>query len=151
MKITKSDATRTLMAANLALSLTPERASSEGTLNMKINIKVSGKTVTATVMDNPTARDFVSLLPLNLSMNDLFGREKFAHLLKALSERGPRTHSYEVGDIAYWSPAHDVAIYYKQDGEPIPSPGIIPIAKISAGSERFNVPASVKVSIEIAK
>ena len=118
---------------------------------MKINIKIGGKTVTATVVDNETARNFISLLPLNLSMKDLFGREKFGNLPKALSEKGPRTHSYEVGDIAYWSPAHDVAIYYRQDGESIPSPGIIPIGKIDAGTDAFNVPGSVKVTIELAK
>ena len=118
---------------------------------MKINITVSGKTLTATVMDNPTAKDFVSLLPLTMSMEDLFKREKFSHLQKALSEKGPRKNTYQVGDIAYWSPAHDLAIYYHQDGESIPAPGIIPIARINGGMEVFNVPGSVKVSIAAAK
>lgn len=118
---------------------------------MKINIKIGGKILTATLADNATARDFVSVLPLNVSMNDLFGREKYAHLPKALSEKGPRTKSYGVGDIAYWSPAHDVAIFYRQDGESIPSPGIIPIARIDAGTEVFNVPGSVKVTIDLVK
>ncbi len=53
--------------------------------------------------------------------------------------------------MAYWSPAKQFAVYYHQDGESIPSPGIIPIAKIDAGTEVFNVPGSVKVMIEIAK
>jgi hypothetical protein len=123
----------------------------ERTTHMKIRISIADKAVTATVADNATARDFVSVLPLKVSMKDLFGREKYANLPKALSENGPRTTSYEVGDIAYWSPAHDVAIYYKQGGESIPSPGIVPIAKIDAGAEAFNVPGSLKVMIEIAK
>src|SRR5437867_6944749 len=62
------------LAVALALSLIPQAASSEGTQNMKINITVSGKTLIATVMDNPTAKDFVSLLPLTMSMEDLFKR-----------------------------------------------------------------------------
>ncbi len=118
---------------------------------MKIKITIADKTISATLADNETARDFVSLLPLKLSMKDLFGREKFGKLPKALSENGPATHSYEVGDIAYWSPNHDVAIYYHQDGESIPSPGVIPVARIEAGAEAFNVPGSVKVTIELAK
>src|SRR5205814_387531 len=116
------------LAFVLALSLIPQRAFPEGAHNMKINITVSGKKLTATVMDNPTAKDFVSLLPLTMSMKDLFGREKFGHLQKALSEKGPRKNTYEAGDIAYWSPAQDLALYYRQDGEAIPSPGIIPVA-----------------------
>jgi len=126
----------------------PARGSSETTHNMKINITISGKTLTATLADNPTARDFVSLLPLKLSMNDLFGREKYCDLPRAISDKGPRMNKYQVGDIAYWSPAHQVAVYYRQDNEQIPSPGVIPLAKIDSGTEAFNVRGSVSVTIE---
>ena len=129
----------------------PQRASSERNQNMKINIKIGGKTLTASLANNATAQDFVSVLPLNVSMSDLFGREKYGDLPKALSEHGPRKNRYEVGDIAYWSPDHQFAVYYRQDGQSIPSPGIIPIAKIDAGADVFNVPGSVKVTIELAK
>jgi hypothetical protein len=70
---------------------------------------------------------------------------------KAISTEGERAHTYEVGEIAYWFPGPDGAIYYRQDGESIPSPGIIPIEKIDAGAEAFNVPGSVKVTVELAK
>jgi hypothetical protein len=118
---------------------------------MKINLSIGGKTLTATLADNATARDFVSVLPLNVSMKDLFGREKYGDLPKALSENGPRQNRYEVGDIAYWSPDHQFAVYYHQDGESIPSPGIIRIAKMDTGTEAFNVSGPVKVAIELAK
>ena len=134
-----------------ASSSNPQRTSSERSQNVKIKINIGGKILTATLAHNATARDFASVLPLNVSMNDLFGREKYGDLPKALSENGPRKSKYEVGDIAYWSPDHQFAVYYHQDGEAIPSPGIIPIAKIDAGSEAFNVRGSVKVTIELAK
>jgi len=152
-------ATRTLVLSGLLLAMSPlavgqskaSDASTERTTNLKIRIKVADKSIVAAVASNETARDFVSVLPLNVSMSDLFGREKYGDLPKALSENGPRTSRYEVGDIAYWSPDHQFAVYYHQDGEAIPSPGIIPIAKIDAGTEAFNVPGSVKVTIEVAK
>ena len=125
--------------------------STKRTTNMRIRIKIADKVVIASVADNGTARDFVSLLPLSVSMNDLFGREKYADLPKALSENGPRKNTYEVGEIAYWPPDHQFAVYYHQDGESIPSPGVIPIAKIDAGAEAFNVPGSMKVTIAVAK
>ncbi|WP_322682469.1 cyclophilin-like fold protein [Nostoc sp. DedQUE07] len=118
---------------------------------MKINIKVKDKVVTATLIDSKTTQDFVSLLPLTLTMNDLFGREKFAHLPRAISEEGERTKTYEVGDVIYWSPGPDVAIYYRHDREEIPDPGIIAIGKIDAGVEAFNVPGSVEVTIELVQ
>jgi hypothetical protein len=129
----------------------PKQTFSEKAQNMKIKIKIGGKTLIATLADNETARDFVSVLPLNVTMKDLFGREKYGDLPKALSENGPRKNKYEVGEIAYWSPAKQFAVYYHQDGESIPSPGVIPIAKIDAGTEPFDVRRSVKVSIEVAK
>jgi hypothetical protein len=118
---------------------------------MKIEIKLAGRILSATVADNKTARDFVSLLPLSLSMKDLFGREKYGDLPKALSKEGPAKNRYDVGDIAYWSPNRQFAVYYRQDGESIPSPGVIPIAKIDAGVEAFNVEGSVTVTVALAK
>ncbi len=118
---------------------------------MKIEIKLAGKILTATLAGNKTARDFVSLLPLSLSMKDLFGREKYGDLPKALSKEGPSKNRYDVGDIAYWSPNQQFAVYYRQDGETIPSPGVIPIAKIDAGVDAFNVQGSVKVTVALAR
>ena len=43
---------------------------------MKISLKTEDKVITATLIDNETTQDFVSLLPLKLTMNDLFRREK---------------------------------------------------------------------------
>jgi hypothetical protein len=118
---------------------------------MKINITLGDKRLTASFADNETARDFVSILPMKMSMKDLFGREKYGDLPKALSKKSSSKTRYDVGDIAYWSPSNQIAIYYRQDGESIPSPGIIPIAKIDAGAEAFNVPGPVSVTIELAK
>jgi hypothetical protein len=134
---------------NSASSKMPSEILTKQANSMKINIKVRDKVVTATLMDSKTTRDFVSLLPLTLTMNDLFGREKFAHLPKAISEEGERTKTYEVGDIIYWSPGPDVAIFYRHDGQEIPDPGIIAIGKIDAGVEAFKVPGSVNTTVEL--
>src|SRR4051794_22812822 len=75
-------------------SRVPQSASREKGQKMKININVGGKAVTATLVDNATAKDFASVLPLTMSMKDLFGREKYAALPKALSDKGPRSTRY---------------------------------------------------------
>jgi hypothetical protein len=118
---------------------------------MKIRLTVNDKTFTAKVIDSPTARDFISQLPLTLTMTDLFKREKFGQLPRAISEGGKRTHAYALGDIAYWSPGPDLAIYYNHDGERVPDPGIIIIGKISTGLEALNVPGSVKVRMDLVE
>jgi hypothetical protein len=129
----------------------PAATSPGGTDSVKIRFIVGDKVLTATLIDSKTAQDFVSLLPLTLTMNDLFGREKYAHLPRAISTEGMRTFAYEVGDVAYWPPGPDVAIFYRHDGQGIPNPGIIVIAKVDSGVETLNVPGSVKVTVELAR
>jgi hypothetical protein len=111
---------------------------------------VNGKSLEVTLRESETTRDLVSLLPLTLTMNDLFGREKFGHLPRAISDSGERTHSYQVGEIVYWSPGPDIAVY-RHDGQTIPAPGLIIIGEVESGVETLNVPGSLEVTIELAK
>ena len=145
---------RILLALVSAVALSHAACGGDNTMtkhgdNMKIRLRIGNRPLTGTLIDSKTAQDFVSLLPITLTMNDLFGREKFAHLPRAISTEGKRTHTYEVGDIAYWSPGPDVAIYYQHDGEKIPNPGIIVIGKLDSGVDAFNVPGSAEVKIEV--
>jgi hypothetical protein len=99
---------------------------------MRIRLAINDRTATATLNDTPTARDFVSLLPLELQMQDLFGREKPGQLPRPLAA-GAGQSNYEVGDLGYWPPSHDLAIFYADDGQRIPSPGIVIIGQIDTG------------------
>jgi len=60
---------------------------------MKVRLRIKDTVLTATLTDSETAQDFVSLLPMTLTINDLFRREKYGHLPRALSEGGERAHS----------------------------------------------------------
>jgi hypothetical protein len=107
----------------------------ESTSQMKIRLTVGQTVLQAVLTDNATTRDLVSLLPLTLRMSDLFGRERYGHLTRTLAAGGPRQHSFEVGDIAYWPPGPDIAIFYNDDGPSIPNPGITVLGKIGSGVE----------------
>ena len=127
------------------------KAASVQPRSMKLRLGLDGAVVTATLVDNKTSRELASLLPLTLTMNDLFRREKYGRLPRAISTEGRRSYSFEVGDIAYWSPAHDLAVFYRQDGEAVPTPGIIVVAKLDSGVDAFDVPGSMKVRLELAE
>ena len=116
-----------------------------------VRITVGSKTIIATLANSDVARDFASLLPLTLIMNDLFRREKFAALPRAISEQGTRSHDYAVGTIGYWPPGPDLAIFYRQDGERIPDPGLIVLGKVKAGIEFLDVPGAIEATIEMAQ
>jgi hypothetical protein len=136
-------------ATDAAAQAAARAISDQQVSTMKIRMDVNGTVITATLADNETARDFASLLPLTLTMNDLFGREKFAPLPRPISTAGPRSRTYEVGDVILWSPGTDVAIFYRHDGQTIPSPGSILLAKVDSGVEALNVPGSVRVTVEL--
>ena len=115
---------------------------------MRIRLTVDGQTATATLNDTPTARDFASLLPLALNMHDLFGREKPGQLPRPLtSHKGQST--YQLGDLGYWAPSHDLAIFYADDGQTIPIPGIVIIGRIDSGLQVIaNAGGSFQLTIE---
>jgi hypothetical protein len=115
---------------------------------MRVRIMVGGKAIEATLDDSDAARDFASLLPLTVAMNDLFRREKFATLPRAISEQGKRTHDYAVGTIGYWPPGPDLAIFYRHDGERIPEPGLVVIGKVRAGVEALSERGPIHATIE---
>jgi hypothetical protein len=117
---------------------------------LKLRVKVGNKVISASLADSKSARDFASLLPLTLTMKDLFKREKFAHLPRELAEDGERARTYQIGQIIYWPPGPDVAIFYRHDGQTIPSPGIVVLGKVDDGVEVLNVPAEVRVTLELA-
>ena len=56
-----------------------------------------------------------------------------------------------MGDVIYWSPGPDLAIYYRHDSQSIPSPGIIVLGKLDVGAEMLDVLGAVKATIESTK
>lgn len=117
-------------------------------MKKKLRIRIGDKELIATLASNRTAADFASMLPLKIKMRDLFRREKYGKLPRELSESGERVFTYKIGQVIYWSPGPDVAIYYRDDGEKIPKPGIIVLAEIESGVQLLDVAGNVDVIIE---
>ena len=99
---------------------------------MRIRLVIDGRAATATLNDTATARDFAALLPLALDMRDLLGREKPGPLPRPLAA-GQGQPAYQIGDLGYWAPSHDLAIFYADDGQRIPNPGIVIIGRVETG------------------
>ena len=114
---------------------------------MKINILVGNEVVTATLIDSKTTQDFISLLPLTLTLEDHANTEKVSDLPRRLStEDAPPGSDPAVGDIAYYAPWGNLAMYYNDFGY---SNGLIILGKIDGDIEALNVPGSFKVTIEL--
>ena len=116
---------------------TSREASHQRTTAMKISIRTQHKVITATLADNSTSRDFVSLLPITLTLKDYAATEKVSDLPRRLSTEGaPAGSDPSIGDIAYYSPWGNLAIFYRNFRY---SSGLIKLGKIDTGIEELNV------------
>ena len=116
------------------------------TNKMKINLKFEGMTLTATLHDSPSARDFASMLPLTLTLEDYNKTERISDLPRKLSKEGaPSGADPSVGDIAYYAPWGNLAVFYKDFGY---SNGLILLGKLDGGVEALSAPGPLKVTIE---
>ncbi|WP_372070128.1 cyclophilin-like fold protein [Tistrella mobilis] len=69
---------------------------------------------TATLDDTPTARDLMSMLPLDLTIEDYSTNEKIAHLPRRLTDAGGGPFQGEAaGDLCYFAPWGNLAFFYK--------------------------------------
>ncbi|WP_218916106.1 cyclophilin-like fold protein [Tolumonas auensis] len=113
---------------------------------MNIRISIGSTIMVATLEDNPTARDFATLLPLTVTLRDFSAAEKVSGALpKHLSEDGaPATDAGAVGDIAYYAPWGNIAFYRGRGPD---ASGVIKIAKIISGIEALNQQGNVRATI----
>ncbi|MBW4483748.1 MAG: hypothetical protein KME14_14495 [Tildeniella torsiva UHER 1998/13D] len=117
--------------------------------SMKININIGDQAITATLIDSETTQDFVSLLPLTLTLDDYASTEKISTLPRRLStEDAPPGSDPSAGDIAYYAPWGNLAIYYRDFKY---SNELVILGKIDSGIEALNVPGSVDVAIELVQ
>lgn len=82
--------------------------------SLKLKITVGDKILFASLVDSKTAREFLTMLPLTLTMNDLNGREKYSSITNELSKEGKIKTSFQKDDISYWL-GDGIAIFYNQD------------------------------------
>lgn len=64
--------------------------------SMKIKITVGNREVTATMKDNVTARDFLSRLPIEVTMNDYAGAEKIFYPETCIQHRRCSQGTYSI-------------------------------------------------------
>ena len=98
---------------------------------MNIEIVVDGQTATATLFDTPTGRDFASLLPLNLTLNDYDDIERISDLPRRLTVTGAADGMIPTaGDITFYSPWGNLAIFTHGRAY---ARSLIPVGKITSG------------------
>lgn len=81
---------------------------------VRIRITLDNQFLLAELEPNIAAREFVALLPLKLALTDYNNTEKISQLPKGLSTTGmPEGFTPAPGDIAFYAPWGNLAIFYK--------------------------------------
>ncbi|WP_285656174.1 cyclophilin-like fold protein [Allomuricauda sp. NBRC 101325] len=116
--------------------------------DMKLKISFGDTELTATLYDNPTSRDLISMLPITTELKDYASNEKIFYPERKLTKDGaPGGYDPSKGDITYYAPWGDVAIFYKDFSY---SSGLIGLGRIeNNGIEKLRLVGSQPVTFEL--
>jgi hypothetical protein len=140
-------ATTTPPAAPGTTTSTPTEPEEGSDVELRLII---GETVLrATTLDSETTRDFISLLPLTLTLSDYAQTEKITDLPRRLSTAGaPDGADPDVGDITYYAPWGNLAIFYRDASR---ANGLVKLGSIESGvDELATMSGDFTVTIELA-
>ena len=98
--------------------------------------------------DNPTVRDFLSLLPVEVGVEEFSGREKIASLSRELTTEGSPGSDPEDGDLIYFAPWANLGFYYNADGIGY-SDATIHIGSYTATADQLALLEGSPVTIEL--
>ena len=116
---------------------------SEEPTTMKVRMTFNDQTMVATLSDNPSARDFASMLPLDLKIDNYADNEKVVYLPRKLTEpaSGP-FHNERPGDLCYFAPWGNLALFY---GDYRYSSGLIRLGRFDDGMVRGEFPIRIEL------
>lgn len=66
--------------------------------------------------DHPASRDFLSMLPMTVNLEEFSGREKIAYLSRKLRTGNSPGSDPENGDLIYYAPWGNIGFYYNTTG-----------------------------------
>ena len=137
-----------LLVATSAVAATDEVSHSRRE-TMNIRMTMAGQIITASLEESDSARDFFAMLPLTLPFEDYAETEKIAYLPRKLTTQGaPKGIDPNVGDICYYTPWGNLAIYYRDFGY---SSGLIRLGRITSGLDALTAQPSGTLTIEAVK
>jgi|GEM_PF-6811489 len=100
-----------------ALSIA-EAGPPEGARLAEVKVTAGETVFHADLLDNETSRDFVSKLPLTVTMTRSGEREYHGRPSDTLSTAGPKQTFFLNGDLGYWAPGGYLAVFLDSTKKP---------------------------------
>jgi len=134
-----------MIVPSVGFGLQAASAKGQGRTPVRVKFTFANSEMTATLHDSPSARDFASMLPLDLTIEDYSHNEKIVRLPRKLTEKGSGLFDNErPGDLCYFKPWGNLALFYgdyKWDG-------LIRLGRFEEGFDPLNMRGEFPVRIE---
>ena len=114
----------------------------------KANSRIEDRVFAGTLNDSKAAQEFAALLRLSLTLEDYASTEKISDLPKRLSTEGAALGFDPSGDIAYYAPWGNLAVFYKDFRY---SSGLVSLGRLDTGVDLLARSHSVQVTFELAQ
>ena len=112
---------------------------------MRIRMTFEVRTMTATLYDNPSARDYFFMLALHLTIRDYSSNEKIAYLPRKLTEKGSGPFGDERPyDLYYFMPWGNLAMFFGDYRHP----GLIRLGRFDGGQQALHMRSEYPLHIE---
>jgi hypothetical protein len=106
---------------------------SGATAIMRIRCRFEDQSFTVTLLENPAAREFAAILPLDLKIEDYSTNEKIAYLPRKLTQEGSGSFSNgAAGDLCYYAPWGNLAFFHSSYKY---SSGLVRLGRLDDGPE----------------
>ncbi len=136
--------------AGVTVSATPELATERDMGERRVRFTVGDAEIIVRIADNPTSRDFVSMLPLTLEFEDFADMEKISYLPRELTTEGSTGSAPANGDLIYFVPWGNPGFFYNSERrDEAYDDRVIPIGTIETGYELLNGLETGPVSVEL--
>lgn len=147
-QLSKRSVTSAVIALMLISPFSHAETANQSTEFMNILITTDKGELKATLEQNAASEAFSRLLPLELDLSDYHATEKIADLPSKLPTKGlPDGIDPEVGDLTYFAPWGNLAIFYRDFGY---SRGLIRLGRIEGDLGLLTAEDNLKVVISPA-
>ena len=127
----------------------PVQATPQDVSQTRIRFTIGGTEIRVRIADNPTSRDFVSMLPLTLDFSDFNAMEKISYLPRKLTTQGSTGRAPSNGDLIYFVPWGNLGFFYDIERRDASFDSrVIPIGTVEAGYERLKELQTGPVRVE---
>ncbi len=134
----------------VAASQTPEPSTDRDMGQTRVRFTVGDAEIIVRTADNPTSRDFVSLLPLTLDFRDFARFEKIGDLPRRLTTQGSTGGPPANGDLIYFVPWGNLGFFYDAEHRDASfDDRVIPIGTVETGYDRLNDLETGPVRVEL--